>query len=293
MVRLGFWSTSLYGNDITTDVRDSYQELIYETLDVEKAYYKLLEDYSEYFGTEEEPLVWYAIADLQWKYGRIMPEVRDKAVYFIDNDGGIDLWEFNSKDRIKFKNNIYKLKDKLLSPMPKPKKITNPNNFVHNPWSVGDVYAFRFNKDELNHYGFKGKYVVLQKIGNTVPEGSEKYPNSVIQVYDKIFDEIPTLEEVKGLDLLNLDFPDRFLEDNSRPPIMKLIMGMYKKSDYVQKDFYFIGKEKIEGNTIYPWNSWEEYAWGFYLEDYIIERYIDWQKRKVKKIDNKYIVESL
>ena len=65
------------------------------------------------------------------------------------------------------------------------------------------------------------------------------------------------------------------------------------KSDYVQKDFYFIGKEKIEGNTIYPWNSWEEYAWGFYLEDYIIERYIDWQKRKVKKIDNKYIVESL
>ncbi|MDD6709592.1 MAG: hypothetical protein PUE26_05480 [Ruminococcus sp.] len=40
-----------------------------------------------------------------------MPEVKDKAVYFIDNDGGIDLWEFNSKSRIKFKNNIFKLKD--------------------------------------------------------------------------------------------------------------------------------------------------------------------------------------
>ena len=45
MIGLVFWSTSLYGNDITTDVRDSYQELIYETLDVEKSYYKLLEEY--------------------------------------------------------------------------------------------------------------------------------------------------------------------------------------------------------------------------------------------------------
>ncbi|MDD6709593.1 MAG: hypothetical protein PUE26_05485 [Ruminococcus sp.] len=82
----------------------------------------------------------------------------------------------------------------------------------------------------------------MQKIGNTAPEGREKYPKSVIQIYDKIFDEIPTIEEVKGLDRLNLDFPERFLENNTRPPIMKLIMGLYKKSDYVQKNFYFIGK---------------------------------------------------
>lgn len=288
---MGIWSSHLYGNDTTTDVRDSYQELIYETLDIEKAYTKLMKEYDEYLGTDEEPLVWYAIADLQWRYGRLMPEVKDKAIYWIDNNGGVDLWEEDPKGAVNFRKNILKLKSKILSPMPKPKKIINPHNFVHNPWNVGDVYAFQFIKDEYACYGLKHKYVLLQKIGNTKPEGSKKYPCSVIQVFNKVFDEIPVLKEIQGLKPLNMDVHERFFFDDKRPPVLKLIMDMYKKSEYSPKRFIFIGNDIISGKTVFPWNDWEKYSWR-YLEDLVIECYIDWQNHTLKFVDGKYIVEK-
>lgn len=33
---------------------------------------------------EEEPLFWYALADTLWNYGRLTPEVKEKALYFLD-----------------------------------------------------------------------------------------------------------------------------------------------------------------------------------------------------------------
>lgn len=287
---MGIWSSHLYGNDTTTDVRDSYQELIYETLDIKKAYVELMKEYDEYLGTNEEALVWYAIADLQWRYGRLMPEVKEKALYWIENDGGVDLWEENPNGAKKFRNNIIKLRNKLLSPMPNPKRISNPNNFVHNPWNVGDVYAFQFVKDELSKHGLKGKYVVIKKIGDTKPEGSKKYPCSVIQVFNKVFDAIPTMEEVQNYDLLTFDAHERFEIDNKRPPIQRLIMELYKKNDFKPNRFFFIDNDKTSLKKIFPWNNWEVYAWGYYFEDYIIEHYVEWQKYNLMNENGKYFV---
>ena len=33
---------------------------------------------------EEEPLFWFALADTQWNYGRLLPEVKEQALAWLD-----------------------------------------------------------------------------------------------------------------------------------------------------------------------------------------------------------------
>ena len=51
-----------------------------------------------------------------------MPEVKEKALFFIENDHD-DRWETN-KDRLAWSNTLAKLKDKLLSEQPPEKKVS-------------------------------------------------------------------------------------------------------------------------------------------------------------------------
>ena len=59
----------------------------------QEAYEKTLEKCKEYIGDQDEPLFWFALAETQWRVGRLMPEVKAKAQDWIEKDGGLILWE--------------------------------------------------------------------------------------------------------------------------------------------------------------------------------------------------------
>ena len=80
---MGTWSTQLYGNDTTSDVRDMYIECLRRTENDEDAYKMICDECYELIGTDEEALFWFALADTQWKYGRLMPSVKNNAINFI------------------------------------------------------------------------------------------------------------------------------------------------------------------------------------------------------------------
>ena len=61
---MGTWSTKLYGNDTTSDVRDTYIEYLRKTANDEDAYRKTCDEYNELIGTDEEALFWFALADV-------------------------------------------------------------------------------------------------------------------------------------------------------------------------------------------------------------------------------------
>ena len=87
---MGAWGTSLYANDSTCDVRGTYTKLLENQVGSQEAYEKTLEEYKEYIGDQDEPLFWYALAETQWRVGRLMPEVKEKALHWIENDGGME-----------------------------------------------------------------------------------------------------------------------------------------------------------------------------------------------------------
>jgi hypothetical protein len=243
---MGTWGSGLYANDSTCDVRDSYMKYLKDRISNAEIYEKMLEEYREYIGDQEEPLFWYALAETQWCMGRLLPEVKEKALEWIDRDGGLVLWKESTNGGAGWKKTLQNLKLKLTSPLPPEKKIRNPQKVINNLWNVNDVYAYRFPNDDK--HGLEGKYMLIQKIG----EGGEQTIGETtmrIQVLDCIFDELPTLDDMDGVRILPLDFPTR-VSMNRDPIWMSAYIYMIKKREYPAKQLTFIGNRQGPVNNM-------------------------------------------
>lgn len=282
---MGFWGTGIYLNDFTCDVRDSYIDLLKQQIDNNNAVQTVINEYGDFSDEAEEALFWYALADTGWKTGRLLPEIKEKAIHFILHDGGIELWEDDCKKRDKWKIVLQKLKKELDSPMPKEKKFRKPEEFDRNPWNVGDLYAYKFHNKFADETGLNGKYIVFQKIGHAYD-----FDNlvSVVQVYDKVFDIIPTIDELCGVRILPLAYPpgiygtpDR-LEDYVPSFEMTLCCKMVyeKKRDYPKNHLYFLGTQNMS-DRFFEYKKCEEYDWKKdQMDDWLIDFYLNWQNVK-------------
>lgn len=252
---MGFWGSSLYANDTTNDVRDTYMEYLMDQLSDQDAYDKTMERFADYFKYEdEEPLVWYALAETQWSVGRLTPDVKEKALYWLERKGGLKLWlETPSKGKGWLKT-LDKLKEKLNSPMPQRKNVRRPDPVDNNLWNINDIYAYQFHEKNAQELGYAGKYMVLQKIGEGYPIW-ETDLYMCVQMFDGIFDHLPTLEELEGVRILPIDFPDRstFAKD---PIWMSAYFGVYKKRNYPKKYLTFLGNRKIIANNMKCTREW-------------------------------------
>lgn len=245
---MGVWGTDLYDNDCTCDVRDTYIDFLQQFSD-EEAYKKTIEMLSEYIGSDEEPLLWYALADTQWQLGCLIPEVKEKALKYIEQSNDFFRLNFSMKNR-QWQKTLNILKVELDSQMPKKKKIKPKEKFITNPWNIGDVYAYELHDESEIENQFLGKYIVIQKISD------EEYfngPISRIQVFNKIFDNIPQLSDLNGIGILPLDIPDRFLEtgyNDDFPLFLNAVVELESEIYYPEKYLTFIGNKCDDFN--YP-----------------------------------------
>ena len=277
---MGAWNARLFSNDTTCDIKDTYKEFLIQQLSDEDAYKKTYEEYSELMGTDEEPLFWYALADTQWRVGRLMPEVKEKALKFICENGGIDEWEEIPNGSEKWKATLKKLKDTITSDMPPRKKFPKPIEFISNPWNVGDVYAYQFHTDEAVKNNFYGKYILMQKIGNVEKYRSEIY--SVVKFFDKLFETIPNVDEIKNIRVLPLSpspTPTHPIEEYipSFESCLQASLEMLRKKDYPQKHLFFLGNVPISEEK-YKSNEIDDFYWHKHgMEEWLIPFYLSWQ----------------
>lgn len=280
---MGTWGTGLFSNDITCDVKDAYVQFLKEQFSNEEAYKKTLKEFECLFETEEEPLFWYALADTQWNLGRLMPEVKEVALNFLNQRGGSSLWDDDPKCVMKWERTLQKLKGKIEAPMPPEKKIKKPVLFATNPWNVGDVYAYQFHTEKAAKHGLSGKYILFQKLGESEYFKDTVY--SIVQVFDRVFDVIPELDVLEGVRMLPLATPPGIYPapDNITDYVpsfecyLKANMHYVKKSDYPQKYFTFVGNKTVP-ETDYAGNRFTSFFWekeGF--DDWLVEYYVNWQ----------------
>ena len=254
-----------------------------QLLSHEKAFQKTYESYKELIGSDEEALFWYAVADIQWNWGHLIPQVRDMALSFIDPPNALS-WN-NSKQISNWEKTLQKLKQKLVSPPPATKAIKPPSPFIQNPWNVGDIYAYQFHTLQAKKCGLFGKYILLQKIGNV--EYYAKTVFSVIQVYDKIFNTLPTTNDVEKTRILPLINPLKS-NDISDPILnyipsfewyMKATMLYEKKAQYPSKHLTFVGNQPIEGQEkLLTPNTFTDFFWDKNkMEEWLIEYHLNWK----------------
>ena len=275
---MGFWGSSLYANDTTCDVHDSYIGYLEQGISNEEAYEKVLDEFQEYMGDEEEPLFWYALAETQWKLGRLRPEVKEKALEWIENDGGMSLWEESANKGAGWKKTILKLQEKLLSPMKPEKKIRKKEEVCGDLWNLNDVYAYQFHGRFSAGTEYEGKYILLQKIGEGRIFGEDTMR---IQIFDKIFEELPTLDDMDGLRILPTDIPSRVCIGEG-PMCMGALIGLYKKRNYPNKYLTYLG------NKPGPENNEEEHreiSWEC-LDDSLISFHEWWKDLEYETLEN-------
>ena len=275
---MGFWGSSLYANDYTCDVRDTYVQFLQSHLTNDEAFLKTIEEFDECIGSDKEALLWYALADTQWGLGRLTLEVREKALRYLECDGGLEYWEMDTKGYQGWSKTIVKLKDKLNKPQPLEKKVEAPADYQYNPGTVGDVFSYQFHSRASEKLNYQGKYIVFQKIESRTNGRNLLCPHVIF--FDKLFDKIPTQIDVEQLRILPFDPPERFMPSgkSSAFPMLNMsaVLDLYKKKNCPEKYISYIGSYPITHSFPDPVASRAEFGWDE-IEDTLLFYHSEWK----------------
>lgn len=196
---MGFWGTDLYQNDTSADVKDTVEEQLRKGRSIGEITEELIKDFE---GVEddlqEKCAFWLALADTQWKWGVLLPDVKKRALQLLEEGGDLICWR-DSKTVIQLqrKKVLIDLQYELMSPQPPVKRPVKRRSYKC-PWKNGDVFAYPLESDLAKEKGLYGEYFLLQKVDERI-----WYPEHIIPiVYIKLTEngELPqNLEEYDRL----------------------------------------------------------------------------------------------
>lgn len=285
---MGFWGYSLYANDTTCDVRDTYFELLEQLNDDDLAFKKTLVSFQELLQDADEiPLFWYALAESMWQVGRLTEEVKERALEYIYIDGGINHFKNNPRKANAWRTTLNKLKLKILSPQPKRRDYARRRVLVSNPWEVGDVIAYRLHDFKETIEENKDIYIIFRKVGNK-QIGTLA---SVIEFYNGLFTELPKKEDMIDLKILPfIPFEQLKREMNTDLGNYKRLceqlesglFSLYKRTDYFPKnDLFYLGNIPTNGYDYenQPWSNFYDF-WFSKREEYLRECLMSWNQKE-------------
>ena len=168
---MGAWGVNLFDDDFACDIKEDYINRLKIGKTNQEATKELLAENSYVINDSDiSSVFWFALADTQWNYGRLIEEVRVEALKCIDTGEDLKYWEEDEKLYNLRKKVLSKLEKKLKSPQPIERKITKIS-MNRTPYTVGDVLLYQI-KDEVDlsyiertEEKYIGKYVLLCVVG--------------------------------------------------------------------------------------------------------------------------------
>ncbi len=281
---MGAWGTSLYANDSASDIRGDYVDNLKRGKTNEEATKELIDANHDIMDdSEEAPLFWFALADTQWNYGRLLPEVKEKALFYLSQDQELERWKESGQKRLNaWKKTLERLKDKLNSPQPPVKKVSK-YRLYQCQWKLGDVFVYRLTSSYSKEKGFEGKYVVFRKVSEDTCWPGHIVP--VVQIYQWIGDDIPSIDKLSDFDLLPVYSPSAF--KNNPKKKLEYNMKLISESEKVisKQNLRFLGN--LPGNDFIPFRGhnyltgycavgWESSKFNTKFEHHIIDMYLAW-----------------
>lgn len=164
---MGAWGTGLYQNDVACGVKSEYVGLLSIGESNISATQKIIDSYYyELQDCEDAPIFWFALADTQWRYGRLLDEVKEQALTYIENETDLISWQDNKSLYNKRKQTLEKLKQKLLSPQPVERKVPKLN--CHKSfWNPGDILLYQLTSEKIQDSKWHNKYILFEIVGKT------------------------------------------------------------------------------------------------------------------------------
>ena len=145
---MGAWGTAIFSDDTAADTRDTCTDFLADALTPPQATDRLIKESADILEDEDDAGVfWLALAATQWKLGRLVDSVRDRAIAIIESGTDLRRWEDNPRAEInQRKKHLEKLRKQLLSPPRQPKKV---RAFAKSStdFKKGDVATYRLDED--------------------------------------------------------------------------------------------------------------------------------------------------
>ncbi|MBS0263417.1 MAG: hypothetical protein JSS02_15855 [Planctomycetes bacterium] len=140
---MGAWGPAIFSDDVAADTRDAFTDFIAEGLTPTAATDRLIGESAEILENDDEALVfWLSLAATQWKLGRLVDQVRDRAIEIIESGADLKRWGDNTRaEQTQRKKHLEKLRQQLLSPPPAPKKVKALRK-SSTDFQPGDVVTF-------------------------------------------------------------------------------------------------------------------------------------------------------
>ncbi|ADL52408.1 hypothetical protein [Clostridium cellulovorans] len=276
---MGAWGVKLYSSDIAVDVKSEYIDQLRRGKTNEEITNNLIEENIDIISDEEEgPEFWFALADTQWNYGRLLPAVKENALKWLNQEGHLEIWKESSMKNYNARIVVLnELKIKLLSPMPQEKKISRYNLYKCQ-WKIGDVFAYKFTGEYSCDKGFNKKYVLFRKIGEDIYPPGHTMP--IVHVYKWIGDTVPDISIVNKLTIIPQFYEPVAYKDLKTDKILyKLLLMSTSKRIIPSKNITHLGNiqdDEINSKAINERNEKHLCSWK-YFEQYIIENYLKWE----------------
>lgn len=216
---MSIWGPELYQNDVALDVREYYKDQLHRGKNGTTVMYELMQRYGDSLSDKDDDLLfWFALADTQWNLGRLENFVKEKALRYIDEGGDLNRWHEECPEKIKHREKVlYALKQKLLSPQPPEKKISQYRLYKCE-WKLGDVYAYPLDSEYAKECGLYGRYFLFYKIGETSWHPGHITPIVWVKItrngeLPKSRDEFDVLEYIQ---IASVPYEDRYwIDDNT------------------------------------------------------------------------------
>ncbi|HET8542279.1 MAG TPA: hypothetical protein VFL83_20560, partial [Anaeromyxobacter sp.] len=121
---MGTWGVALYSDDGARDARDAFRDLVGDGVESSAATDRLVRDWGELVDDPDSgPPFWLALADTQWRLGRLEDRVRERAIAVIDDGRDLERWRDRPRDLKKRAALLAKLREQLLSAQPPAKRV--------------------------------------------------------------------------------------------------------------------------------------------------------------------------
>lgn len=271
---MGTWGPGLYSNDISEDVKVTYMDQLRRGKSNEEIIETIIKEYAKEIEDEEDAInFWLALADTQWKVGRLLPLVKEQALKYLESPRCIDKW-IGTKELNKRKTVIVKLRNQLNSPTPPEKRIPQYRLYTCE-WEIGDVFAYKFSEDYAKDKGYYGKSIVFLKVAEDTVHPGHIVP--VVYLYKQIFDEDPSIDHLKDAEYMPQFYsPEAYQKNKSLRVCYKLILYSSSPKNIPTDRLKFLGKitsvnHPTNQDQLPSFKYWKD------LEKYIINLDIMWK----------------
>lgn len=141
---MGAHGPNIFDDDLALDVRGFFRDLLKRGQPPIEATATIQNRFSDVLGTEEESIFWLALAELQWQYGVLQPEMLQRVLQIVADGTDLARWDFSPQLRERRQSILVEFAKRLQRPNDRPKhpprKKTAPPTCT---WEVGEVIAYK------------------------------------------------------------------------------------------------------------------------------------------------------